>query len=547
MHGDRTQTEYAPDGRTSETIFAIPGFSPGIRQGVVVSLWAKNGEPTACPEIWFRDDLNTADATDRRRALLDSLHDNARLNHYVRVTPTPESRLSFRPYSVIPEYGTWPNVHDIAATGWLLGLNENRGGALIDEDRQALADRLTVYFDQKLSLTDLTSALGRLRQPWARFDPARTRAALLADGFDEAKLVRFMAKPFDLKWAYVDTRAKLWNESRPSLVQHAGQGNRFIVARCRAPRANDGAALYVIRSLADQHALHKDAYLAPMVEILDQTDQMDLLATPAMPKANLSDEASLYLDRVGVEPETSPVAHAEAMWMHVLAIGYAPTYLRENADGIRLDWPRIPLPNSKELLLASAELGRKVADLLDPETEVEGVTTGTLRPELKVIGVATRVDGDNLNEGAGDLAVTAGWGHAGKGGVTMPGKGKTVTRPWTSEERAAIEQGAEALGLSAEEALAQLGDQAMDVYLNDVAYWRCVPAGVWSYTIGGYQVMKKWLSYRERALLGRDLKPEEVREVMRMGRRIAAILLLQPQLDANYLAVKGNAYPWGEV
>ena len=126
----------------------------------------------------------------------------------------------------------------------------------------------------------------------------------------------------------------------------------------------------------------------------------------------------------------------------------------------------------------------------------------------------------------------------------MPGKGKSILRPYSSEELAAIGQRAEALGLSAEEALAQLGDKAVDVYLNDVAYWRGVPSGVWSYTIGGYQVMKKWLSYREKALLGRDLKVEEVREVTRMARRIAAILLLQPQLDANYLAVKAATYPW---
>ena len=127
----------------------------------------------------------------------------------------------------------------------------------------------------------------------------------------------------------------------------------------------------------------------------------------------------------------------------------------------------------------------------------------------------------------------------------MPGKGKNISRPWTEEERAAIEHAAQALGLGAEEALAQLGDQAVDVYLNDVAYWRGVPAGVWSYTIGGYQVMKKWLSYREKALLGRDLKVEEVREVTRMARREAAILLLQPALDANYMAVKQKTWDWG--
>jgi hypothetical protein len=126
----------------------------------------------------------------------------------------------------------------------------------------------------------------------------------------------------------------------------------------------------------------------------------------------------------------------------------------------------------------------------------------------------------------------------------MPGKGKSILRPYASEERTAIELGAEALGLSAGEALAQLGEQAVDVYLNDVAYWRGVPSGVWGYTIGGYQVMKKWLSYREKPLLGRDLKVEEVREVTRMARRIAAILLLQPKMNANYEAVKANAYPW---
>ncbi|MDO9557089.1 MAG: type ISP restriction/modification enzyme [Coriobacteriia bacterium] len=80
---------------------------------------------------------------------------------------------------------------------------------------------------------------------------------------------------------------------------------------------------------------------------------------------------------------------------------------------------------------------------------------------------------------------------------------------------------------------------------NDVAYWRCVPANVWRYTIGGYQVIKKWLSYRERALLGRDLKPEEARYVTEMVRRIAALVFMQPELDANYERVKADVWEWG--
>ena len=55
--------------------------------------------------------------------------------------------------------------------------------------------------------------------------------------------------------------------------------------------------------------------------------------------------------------------------------------------------------------------------------------------------IPTRVGGGNLDPQVGNLAVTAGWGHAGKGGVTMPGKGKSVLGPYTPEERAAVERG----------------------------------------------------------------------------------------------------------
>jgi hypothetical protein len=545
LNGDSRETgKKTPEGLPDPSVFSTPGNREGIQVGTAVLTLARNDPPSTDTLVRFRSIWGAS----KRENLLSSLLLATDFNSaYESLAPHAHNRYLLRPWQSEEAYRLWPSIVELAATDWLLGLNENRGGALVDETRDDLAERLGAYFDRAVSFENLPSSVGGLKRSWARFDPARARETLLTHGLDETKLVRFIAKPFDLKWAYVDTRAKLWNESRPSLVHHASKGNQFIMARARAPRANDGAAFYVSRSLADQHALHKDAYLVPMVQIPNHSEQIDLLATPPVPQANLSDGASLYLDRLGIELEAGPVAQAEAVWMHVLAIGYSPAYLTENADGIRLDWPRVPLPKKKELLEASAELGRRVADLLDPEADVAGVTGGSVRAELKVIGRASHVSGPThpLNPDKGDLAVTAGWGHAGQGGVTMPGKGKSILRPYAPEERAAIEQGAEALGLSAAEAFAQLGDQAVDVYLNDLAYWRCVPAGVWSYTIGGYQVMKKWLSYREKALLGRDLGPDEVEEVKRMARRIAAILLLQPALDANYLAVKEHTYPWG--
>ena len=58
------------------------------------------------------------------------------------------------------------------------------------------------------------------------------------------------------------------------------------------------------------------------------------------------------------------------------------------------------------------------------------------------------------------------------------------------------------------------------------AYWRNIPTAVWNYKLGGYQVLKKWLSYRERKVLGRALRPEEVQHFTDTARRIGRILMV---------------------
>jgi len=82
------------------------------------------------------------------------------------------------------------------------------------------------------------------------------------------------------------------------------------------------------------------------------------------------------------------------------------------------------------------------------------------------------------------------------------------------------------------------------VYINKDQYFAGVRPDVWEFHIGGYQVIKKWLSYREKEILGRGLKVEEVHEVMNIARRISAILLLQTALDQNYKEVKNSTFKW---
>ena len=70
---------------------------------------------------------------------------------------------------------------------------------------------------------------------------------------------------------------------------------------------------------------------------------------------------------------------------------------------------------------------------------------------------------------------------------------------------------------------------------------------MWDFRVGGYQVIKKWLSYRDNDLLGRVLTLEEAEYVTEITRRIAGLLLLGQALDANYANAKTNVYDWGAL
>ena len=212
-------------------------------------------------------------------------------------------------------------------------------------------------------------------------------------------------------------------------------------------------------------------------------------------------------------------ATVEDLFHHALAVLHDPTYREANAGALRMEWPRIPLPGwphgsgdgAADELAASAARGRELAALLDADTPVPGVTEASLRPEIAAVAIPSTTGGGNM--AGDDFALTAGWGHFGQGEAVMPGQGRVVERPLTASEQAALGEGAPTLG-----------ETTFDIYLNDRAYWRNVPAAVWHYKLGGYQVLKKWLSYRERPILHRPLLPEEVQHFTNTARRIAAIL-----------------------
>jgi len=525
MHGNRKISEYAPDGRTSETVFATSGFSSGIQQGVTISLWVKHPKRQGDPVVRFRDDIDDAKAGDRRAHLLTSLDAKNFDAQYVTSIPRKDNRWNFRPSDVTSAYLGWPRLTDLCAEPPITGFKENRGFAMILDSRDELGHRMQTYFDGDYDWQKIKALETGLSMDVAGYIAKNVRDRILqTERYDESHLRRYVLRPLEIKWCYIPDTPGLWNRNRPSLLRHCFPDNHFLVSRPAGVASPEGTPMFPTTVLGDFDFIRGHSYHFP-IRLSVASWRKSKGAGQSLPGLagsisevvpNLSPSARVYLASLGLRDPDTDQATAELIWYHALAIGYSPAYLSKNADGIRQDWPRIPIPKAKEFLVASAALGRQVAALLDTEAPVPGVTAGKIRDDLKSIAVFQRVDGKPAKPESGDLDLTAGWGHGGKGGITMPGKGKLIRRD----------------------------DGAYDIFLNEDACWRNVPEAVWDYTIGGYQVIKKWLSYREKPLLGRGLTPDEVRYITEIARRLATLIAMQTSLDDNYRKVIKATYSW---
>jgi hypothetical protein len=571
MNGDSRETgKVTPDGKPDPSVFSTDRNREGIRVGTAIGLLVrKEGEHDRQPQVYFRHFWGAS----KRADLVESLETQPFGGDYEEAKPEEQNRYTFRPMQVDEGYQKWPLLTNLCLIEPLQGIDEDRAFDLIEIERQALHDRMQVYFDKNIAFSEIKNTCPGLTRKSAAFEPKAARKKLLeAESFMPEERIRpYELRPLDARHCYYTPVSPIWKRSRPDLWLSLQKENFFVLSRPAGVASPEGVPFLITNSLFARDSMRGHAVGFPLLVsgpyqekyATKNTKNKKQLEMPMgeahLPsKPNLSSKANQYLQSLGIIAGNSVGGSASFLWWHVLAIGFSPSYLEENLDGIKQNWPRIPMPKTKAKLEASTELGRQVAALLDTNCTVQGVDAGAPRAELKIMGNLHK-DGNEPFNAVQDLRLTAGWGHD-SGGAVMPGKGRWIEREYTTDELNAIKAGVKALGIPQKEALARLGETAVDVYLNfdtDAsagACWRCVPKAVWDYHIGGYQVIKKWLSYREEKILGRPLTadkssdglyPEgEARYVTAMVRRLAAILLLGPALDANYESVKKWLWDW---
>jgi hypothetical protein len=396
-------------------------------------------------------------------------------------------------------------------------------------------------FDAKKTRATLLRIVAQLVQEQSNSETQKT----LKD-YVSMHIHQYYYRPFDMRWIYWTSETELLNRKREDYLFARNEGTLELLSAQSNRRAFDPPC--VSKQLASLHVIERTALAFPV-----RTRNLMPLRIDAL-QENLSDAAARYLTEQGHE-------ETETLFFHALSTMHTRLYITENSGALLGDWPRIPLPATAELLTHSATLGRRLADLLDPESDLNLAAEWSFLARLSIAAEFPEGTPDRDARNAARFALTAGWGGAGQGATVMPRRGDYRERDWTPTEIARLStlltspggpSIAPALGamggeqslpepLTLEAALNLLGHRCVDVYLNGTSHWTAIPINVWNYTLGGYQVLKKWLSYRELPLLHRPLHEDEARYFAQVVRRITAILLMGPALDASYAAILPTA------
>jgi hypothetical protein len=356
----------------------------------------------------------------------------------------------------------------------------------------------------------------------ARYDPQKVWEKLKTAGhFRRDALMPFLTFPFDRRHIYYVSTDKWLNEARADFARNVSD-NECLIAVPEPRKASETLPVYATE-LVNLHVHERGSVVFPR-----ETRGDDLLSDR---DANLPETTWRVLrDHFGLAGERrddGARAFVGRLFRAAFAVLHTPSYQAEHKSALSADWAHLPIPKDVQLFERLVVAGEQVTRLLDAGCDAGDVIKAIIGADrTRTLGALKRRDGKQIRPEDLKVMVTY-WGG---------GKGRWKPRPFIAEE------------LPADEYSEAWGERTGDLFLNDDAYFANVPELVWTYQLGGYPVLKKWLGYRQADRRdGEPLTDVERRWFRQVVQRIAALLALGPALDGLYQDAAPTAFTAAEL
>jgi len=460
LHGNSIEREVSPDGSADENVF-------DIKQGVAISFLCRK---RLLGQIQHAA-VTHGDLHGLRSHKYAWLQSHSTASEQMSDVALSEPLLRFQPAddSGYAEYQAYESISEIFTLRGS-GVSTDRDGLCFDFDRDKLSSRMRMAFD------------GRYGQEFARMYRIENSSSydltrrLEGGHYNDDSISRCLYRLFDSRWLYYQpgfTSRPAWD-----VMKHLVHPNLGLLAK-RQARDGDYTWFFVTNSLVVNGLFSIDNKGREQVFPLYRYDD-DLplrhAGTKGMPLSNIHPAFCVRICRHlgitanaqwGLPDSLTP----EDILRYAYAIFHSPTYRMRYSGLLKIDYPRVPLPNSIDVLRDLAQLGGELVGLHLMES---------FRPDK--------------------FTCT----------YTGPKNPAVVRVEWRSDT----------VLLNSIEAVNGSSPSATTGFHN-------VSESVWNFHIGGYQVCAKWLKDRK----GRTLSDEDIIHYQKIVVAISETIRLMAEID----------------
>ncbi len=362
------------------------------------------------------------------------------------------------------------------------GIVTKRDGLAIQFDKSAVQ---TIVRDiYKMSCEEIVS-----KYPSASWESRDGKVefvkdSIMSNGVAEELFVKCHYRPFDHRWTYYTKKSKgfiAWPVY--DVMRHLQSGKNLAMSVGRQGQAiddSDWQVLHVSRQMTDFNFYRRGGNnLFPL--LLCNASEISINFSQAFVSELLS---ALSLSYADYRPaDIAAPLYAEKIFNYIYAVLHSPDYRKRYAAFLRTDFPRVPIPGSRTVFEALSQLGS----------------------QLVAWHLLEHPDAVSIVAGQDSLAGTVAW------------FGKDFALSKVAEKSRAL---ADVTGAD---------DKVGKVFINASSGFANVHEAVWLHTIGGYQVLHKWLDDRRKA--GRSLSQDDITHWLRVYAALQATQNLMLQVD----------------
>jgi len=381
LHGNAPKRERAPDGGPDKNVF-------DIQQGVSVVIAVKHntGKSTELAKV------RRADFWGSRESKYDRLHSfNMKSPDWVELKPSaPFFMFALDAGTDQDEYNLGIGIDELLPLN-VTGIVTARDSLVIDFDSPALNDKLERFRDKSKSDVQIRSAFFGTKKAgkypagdtrgW-KLDAARQSIANLSLTDDIRPI---LYRPFDIRQIYYRPDMVDWGRER--YMRHLTDGTNLGLIYSRQAVAGEAGYNHVLVTphMFDNRGFYSNKgisqiaplYLYPGEDALDQTVRLNFnpkiyAAICKAAEINPENQARPGDDFRAATGDTRP--SEVKVFDYIYGVLHSPDYRATYADALKIDFPRIPYPQSAEVFRHVSDKGEALRRLHLMEAPAVGDT-----------------------------------------------------------------------------------------------------------------------------------------------------------------------------